>query len=72
MFPKAYRWVAEMEEIAAFQGDDKAAHDIYLGIARLYERFASGQDGSSAAAKDELAALREFCALPVPAKAKSA
>jgi L-threonate 2-dehydrogenase len=72
MFPKAYRWVAEMEEISAFLGDDKASSDIYRGIARLYERLASGQDGTSADAKQELAALTEFCAMPVPAKAKSA
>ncbi|HVG52389.1 MAG TPA: DUF1932 domain-containing protein, partial [Xanthobacteraceae bacterium] len=72
MFPKAYRWVAEMEEISAFQDADKASSDIYEGIARLYERLASGQDGTSPAAQQELAALREFCAMPVPAKAKSA
>jgi 3-hydroxyisobutyrate dehydrogenase-like beta-hydroxyacid dehydrogenase len=40
MFPKAYRWVAEMEEIASFVGEDPAAHDIYSGAAQLYERLA--------------------------------
>jgi putative dehydrogenase len=72
MFPKAYRWVAEMEEISDFLNDDPASHDVYRAIARLYERLASGQDGSSAAAAKELDALREFCAMPVPSKAKSA
>jgi 3-hydroxyisobutyrate dehydrogenase-like beta-hydroxyacid dehydrogenase len=72
MFPKAYRWVAEMEEISNFLGDDPASHDVYLGIARLYERLASGQDGSSKEAAEELALLRQFCSMPVPAKAKSA
>jgi len=72
MFPKAYRWVAEMEEISSFLGDDPAAHDVYLAIARLYERLASGQDGTSGSAMAELGLLREFCAMPVPAKAKSA
>ena len=72
MFPKAYRWVAEMEEISDFLGDDTASHDVYRGIARLYERLASGQDGSSAAAKQEIAALAAFCAMPVPVKARSA
>ena len=72
MFPKAYRWVAEMEEIADFLADDPASHDVYLGIARLYERLASGQDGSSSEVAAELALLRQFCAMPVPAKAKSA
>jgi 3-hydroxyisobutyrate dehydrogenase-like beta-hydroxyacid dehydrogenase len=72
MFPKAYRWVAEMEEISDFLRDDPAAHNIYLGIARLYERLASGQDGTSLDAAAELDLLRQFCALPAPSKAKSA
>ena len=42
MFPKAYRWVAEMEEIAAFLDGDGAAQEIYRGMARLYERLAHG------------------------------
>ncbi len=45
MYPKAYRWVAEMEEIAAFAGDDEATRQIYLGIAALYERLARDQAG---------------------------
>jgi len=41
MFPKAYRWVAEMSEIAAFArpADDPAAA-IFEGASRLYERLA--------------------------------
>jgi 3-hydroxyisobutyrate dehydrogenase-like beta-hydroxyacid dehydrogenase len=51
MFPKAYRWVAEMEEIAAFLGDSENGAAIYEGMARLYERVAAdwekgGNDGS--------------------------
>jgi 3-hydroxyisobutyrate dehydrogenase-like beta-hydroxyacid dehydrogenase len=64
MYPKAYRWVAEMEEIAAFLGEDEAARDMYLGIARLYERVAQGEAKESAAALRELDALSEFCASP--------
>jgi hypothetical protein len=56
MYPKAYRWVAEMDEIAAFSGGDVAAQQIYRGLARLYERLADGH-----AAEDELAQLSEFC-----------
>ncbi|HEX7967434.1 MAG TPA: DUF1932 domain-containing protein [Stellaceae bacterium] len=56
MFPKAYRWVAEMEEIAAFAERDAAAQQIYRGLARLFERLADGD-----AAEAELAALSEFC-----------
>jgi putative dehydrogenase len=50
MPPKAYRWVAEMEEIADFTGSD-AERDMYRAIARFYERLS--QDG----AKDEIEAL---------------
>ena len=61
MYPKAYRWVAEMEEIAAFAGEDAAAQQIYQGIARLYERLAADQAGS----KTEIAALDAFLAEPM-------
>src|SRR5271154_2053200 len=40
MPPKAYRWVAEMQEIAGFVADDPAARELYEGAARFYERFA--------------------------------
>jgi 3-hydroxyisobutyrate dehydrogenase-like beta-hydroxyacid dehydrogenase len=40
MPPKAYRWVAEMQEIAGFVGDDPAAGDLYDGAAEFYARFA--------------------------------
>lgn len=39
MPPKAYRWVAEMHEIAGFVGDDPAAHELYEGAAHFYERI---------------------------------
>jgi 3-hydroxyisobutyrate dehydrogenase-like beta-hydroxyacid dehydrogenase len=41
MYPKAYRWVAEMEEIAHFMSAEPAARDIYNGTARLYEHLAA-------------------------------
>ena len=41
MYSKAYRWVAEMEEIAQFVGEDPAARKFYEGAARLYERIAA-------------------------------
>jgi hypothetical protein len=40
MYPKAFRWVAEMREIAAFLNDDKAAAMMFEGAAQLYERLA--------------------------------
>lgn len=53
MFPKAYRWVAEMEEVAAFAGND-AERETYTGIAALYRRLADD------AAHDEIDALTAF------------
>jgi hypothetical protein len=40
MPPKAYRWVAEMHEIADFVGEDPAAHELYTGAAHFYEQIA--------------------------------
>jgi len=69
MPPKAYRWVAEMEEIAKFQGDDPAARDIYLGIARFYQQIAAVVEAPKPG--DAVAQLKDFCAEP-EAKRKSA
>jgi len=56
MPPKAYRWVAEMQEIAGFVGDDPAARELYEGAAEFYERFAE----DFAAGKKDAAALSAF------------
>ncbi len=40
MLPKAYRWVPEMEEIAAFLGEEDPASGMYLAMARFYQRVA--------------------------------
>jgi 3-hydroxyisobutyrate dehydrogenase-like beta-hydroxyacid dehydrogenase len=47
MYQKAYRWVAEMEEIAEFLRDDPAAAEMFRGAARLYERLAGDGSGST-------------------------
>lgn len=57
MFSKAYRWVAEMDEIAAFLEAD-AERGMLEGSARLYERLAADQAGPRA----EIAVLAAFCA----------
>jgi 3-hydroxyisobutyrate dehydrogenase-like beta-hydroxyacid dehydrogenase len=59
MFPKAYRWVAEMEQIAEFLGAPGDGATIYEGAARLYERVAAQwqRDGEGAAS---FTALRSF------------
>ena len=57
MYSKAYRWVAEMEEIAQFVGEDPAARNFYEGAAQLYERLAADFDGE----RKEIGALDAFC-----------
>ena len=54
MYPKAYRWVAEMEEIAKFLEAYPGASQILAGAARLYQQIADdfekrGKDGPIAA-----------------------
>ena len=56
MFGKAYRFVAEMEEIADFVGEDKAARQMYLAFADFYTRMAADVDGK----KEETGALAKF------------
>jgi putative dehydrogenase len=56
MYPKAYRWVAEMREIAAFLSEDKAAALIFEGAAQLYDRLATDIENKS----QERATLDEF------------
>ena len=57
MYPKAYRWVAEMEEIASFTGKDEAAGAVFAAFARFYERIAADVEGEGT----ETAALTAFC-----------
>jgi putative dehydrogenase len=41
MYDKAYRWVAEMEEISDFLEENPPSHDMYAAIARLYDYLAA-------------------------------
>jgi putative dehydrogenase len=59
MFSKAYRWVAEMEQIADFAGDEGKGGLIYQGAARLYERIAAEFENDQPS--DRLSALTSFC-----------
>lgn len=45
MYAKAYRWVAEMEEIAAFLGEDDPASQIFRGMAGLFQKMAEDRAG---------------------------
>jgi 3-hydroxyisobutyrate dehydrogenase-like beta-hydroxyacid dehydrogenase len=56
MLPKAWRWVAEMQEIAEFAREDRAAYDMWMGISALYERVA----GDFAGGKKESEVLTKF------------
>jgi L-threonate 2-dehydrogenase len=53
---KAYRWVAEMQEIAGFVGDDPAAREVYDGAADFYARMAEDFAGD----QQDIAALADF------------
>jgi L-threonate 2-dehydrogenase len=56
MYAKAYRWVAELDEIAAFVGDEYAEHEMLQAAARLYERIAEDFAGD----RKETASLDQF------------
>jgi L-threonate 2-dehydrogenase len=53
---KAYRWVAEMEEIAGFVGAGSSAHELYEAAAHFYAHMAE----DFAATKQDAAALEAF------------
>ncbi|EUB96174.1 Phosphogluconate dehydrogenase, NAD-binding protein [Rhizobium sp. CF080] len=50
MYAKAYRWVAEMEEIAAFLGEDDPASLIFRGMAGLFQKMADDRENGGALA----------------------
>jgi len=60
MFPKAYRWVAEFDEIAAFVGD-RPERQTFAAIARFYAALAAETPQS----RQEIGALGDFFT-PVP------
>ncbi|MBX5176061.1 NAD(P)-dependent oxidoreductase [Rhizobium lentis] len=48
MYPKAYRWVAEMQEIADFLGAGDPAAAIFQAMADVFSRLAEDVEGSRA------------------------
>lgn len=56
MYPKAYRWVAELDEIAGFVGKDHPEHAMFSAAARFYEEMAKDVEGNNT----ETAALDKF------------
>jgi 3-hydroxyisobutyrate dehydrogenase-like beta-hydroxyacid dehydrogenase len=62
MYPKAYRWVAEMEEIGHFLGGGTPAGDMFADVARLYEDIAGAARSPSDG--DAVAQLQAFFVKP--------
>ncbi len=56
MYAKAYRWVAELEEIAAFVGADRDEHATLTAAARFYARIAQDYERE----KKEIGAMDKF------------
>jgi L-threonate 2-dehydrogenase len=56
MYPKAYRWVSEMEEVSDFAGDNAASKDMYAAIAQFYEHLAH----DFASDQKDVSALKDF------------
>jgi putative dehydrogenase len=71
MPPKAYRWVAEMEEIGVFLDGIAGGRNAFEAIARLYEQIAAVQ-AQPRQADDMVGQLELFCAMETPAARKSA
>ncbi len=55
MLPKAYRWVAEMEQISGFAAADPSAAALYQAAAQFYDRMAADvvTGGAETSAFDE-------------------
>ena len=56
MYDKAYRWVAEMEEISGFVGTEPADAAVHAAFAKFYARMAADNDGP----KEEVGMLNAF------------
>ncbi len=56
MYSKSYRWVAEMNEISDFVGDEFPEHAMMEAAAEFYERIAADFEGD----KKEIGAMDQF------------
>lgn len=63
-YDKAYRWIAEMEEIASFMEAAGVDSGIHQAAARLYRRIAAANKGLSKQEPDEIATLKAYLAQP--------
>jgi putative dehydrogenase len=69
MYPKTYRWVAEMEEIGHFLGDGTPAGDMFADVARLYRDIADVARAPSEG--DAVAQLQDFFVKPDEGRRKA-
>jgi putative dehydrogenase len=56
MYSKAYRWVAEMEEVSGFAGENPETKDMYAAIAQFYQHMARDFDSD----QKDVSALNGF------------
>jgi hypothetical protein len=56
MYSKAYRWVAEMEEVSDFAGETAASKHMYAAVAEFYEHLAC----DFASDQKDVSALKDF------------
>jgi putative dehydrogenase len=56
MYAKAYRWVAELDEISTFVGKEFPENEMLSAAARFYERIAEDFEGE----KKEIAVMNKF------------
>jgi 3-hydroxyisobutyrate dehydrogenase-like beta-hydroxyacid dehydrogenase len=56
MYSKAYRWVAEMEEVSDFAGANAPSKEMYAAIAQFYEHLARDFESD----QKDVSALKDF------------
>ena len=61
-YDKAYRWIAEMEEVAAFMEAAGVDSGMHQAAARLFRRIAAANKGLSKQDPDEITALKSYLA----------
>ena len=56
MYSKAYRWVAEMEEVSDFAGANAPSKEMYTAVAQFYEHLARDFESD----QKDVSALKDF------------
>jgi len=66
-YEKAYRWIAEMEEVASFMEAAGIDSGMHQAAARLFRRIAAANKGLSKQDPDEIATLKAYLSQPTAA-----